>query len=65
MLDVKLSTSIESAKLQFQDKTGAAPKQQRLVFKGKVLADDETVGGVGMTGGDTVHNAPRPGVRGD
>jgi hypothetical protein len=64
VLDVKLSTSIESAKLQFQDKTGAAPKQQRLVFKGKVLADDETVGGVGMTGGDTVHNAPRPGVRG-
>ena len=30
MLDVKLPTTMESAKLQFQDKTGAAPKQIRL-----------------------------------
>jgi hypothetical protein len=30
VLDVKLPTTMESAKLQFQDKTGAAPKQIRL-----------------------------------
>uniref|UniRef100_A0A0E0BC32 Ubiquitin-like domain-containing protein n=1 Tax=Oryza glumipatula TaxID=40148 RepID=A0A0E0BC32_9ORYZ len=42
-LEVEPSDTVESVKLQLQEKDGLPPCQQRLIFEGRQLDDGDTV----------------------
>jgi ubiquitin len=54
-LNVESSDTIESVKLQIFDKEGIPLAQQRLIFAGKVLADNNTISECFISKDPTVH----------
>eukprot|EP01126_Amoeba_proteus_P045916 TRINITY_DN5168_c0_g1_i10.p1 TRINITY_DN5168_c0_g1~~TRINITY_DN5168_c0_g1_i10.p1 ORF type:complete len:124 (-),score=12.47 TRINITY_DN5168_c0_g1_i10:110-481(-) len=48
-------TTISDVKVDIQEKEGIPTHQQRLVFKGRGLADEKTVGDYGLSENDLIH----------
>ncbi|EFP93439.1 hypothetical protein PGTUg99_019040 [Puccinia graminis f. sp. tritici] len=48
VLDVEPSTTVEKLKSLIKESQGFEPEQQKLIFSGKVLADDKTIEQIGV-----------------
>lgn len=55
LFKVKISDTIEELKYKIFDKIGRPVKEQRLVFRSKVLTDDFTIGKYDIQQDDTIH----------
>ncbi|KAL0480602.1 ubiquitin-NEDD8-like protein [Acrasis kona] len=53
-IDVNETDKISDIKKIIQEKVALDPAQQRLVYSGKILADDKTVAEHKLTGGMTI-----------
>ena len=54
-LDVDQAESIASVKAKLAEKEGISPGEQRLVFGGKQLEDERTLGDYNITKESTIH----------
>ena len=54
-VNVNDEDTIESIKQKILDKEGIPIEQQRLVFNGKQLEDDQTVGGYNLENNSNIH----------
>jgi ubiquitin-like protein Nedd8 len=54
-LDVEGSSRIQRIKEQIEEKEGIPPAQQRLIFGGKQLNDEQTVAFYNIEGGSSLH----------
>jgi ubiquilin len=54
-IEVELSTTVADFKVQLQEKSEIPPEQQRLIYKGHVLKDAQTLESYALEEGHTVH----------
>lgn len=54
-IDIEPTDKISRIKEKLEEKEGIAPAQQRLVFQGKKLKDDDTVSKCKLQGGSVLH----------
>lgn len=55
MIDVESTDKILVIKEKLEEKEGIPPTQQRLIFQGKQLKDDNTVNSYKLKGGTVLH----------
>ncbi|XP_051140935.1 ubiquitin domain-containing protein DSK2a-like [Andrographis paniculata] len=55
VVEVKLSSTIENFKSILAQKCEIPPQQQRLIYKGRILKDDQTLQSYGLEADHTVH----------
>ncbi|XP_013414679.1 NEDD8 isoform X2 [Lingula anatina] len=61
-VEIQPSDMVETLKEQVEKCLGVPPEQQRLVFKGKPLADSQTLGAYKLSSGDKVFLTLKPGT---
>ena len=54
-LDVEPNDSIYTVKKKIQAKEGIDPNQQRMIFGGKQLADEQKISDYNLEAGSTIH----------
>ncbi|KAH9662402.1 ubiquitin domain-containing protein DSK2b [Citrus sinensis] len=54
-VDIDLESSVETFKAALAEKCEVPPQQQRLIYKGRILKDDQTLKSYGLEADHTVH----------
>ncbi|XP_031269232.1 ubiquitin domain-containing protein DSK2b-like isoform X2 [Pistacia vera] len=54
-VDIDLESTVESFKTALSEKCEIPPEQQRLIYKGRILKDDQTLKSYGLEADHTVH----------
>ena len=54
-INLKVTDCAKDVKQEIQDKEGIPPDQQRLIYSGKQLKDEEILNDLGITNGSTLH----------
>lgn len=54
-IDAEYSDKIQQIKERIEESEGIPPVQQRLIYQGKQMNDDKTVGSYNLKGGATLH----------
>ncbi|KAJ0041481.1 hypothetical protein Pint_28698 [Pistacia integerrima] len=54
-VDIDLESTVESFKAALSEKCEIPPEQQRLIYKGRILKDDQTLKSYGLEADHTVH----------
>ena len=59
-MEVEKSSSVLDLKKKCEEKVKLAPEDQRIIYKGKILKDDQILADLGVDDGHTIHLVKGP-----